>query len=88
MPEIDQIGRQPAQEDPQAVHIGEIRGHDRPHVRRAKQRAPRHVGLLLHRRRLDRAGGVEAADALELGPVHQAMFFRQVAVTQRPPQRP
>ena len=41
-----------------------------PHVRRAKQRAPRHVGLLFHRRRLDRAGGVEAADALELGAVH------------------
>ena len=82
----DQIGRQPRQEYIEAIHIGEIGAHDRPHVRRLQQRAPRHflAGCDL----VEPALVVEAANIFQLRAVHHVMLFRHVAVERVPCERP
>jgi hypothetical protein len=87
MPKVYQIGRQPAQEDPQAIDVGEVGAHNRPHIRRSQQGRPGYARLS-RLRLIDIAGGVEAANMLDLGLIHERMLFGEIPVGQEPQDRP
>ena len=88
VPELDQIRRQPAQEDPQAIDVSEVGAHDRPHVGRAQHDAPRH-GRLLADVGFERiALRVGAADVFELVGIDQGVVFGKVAIGEIPQDRP
>ncbi len=88
MPEFHQIGGQPAQKDPEAIDVGKIGTHDRPHIGRSEQGPPRHVRRLLDFRLVEVTLFVDPADMFEFGSVHEPVLLRQVAVGKIPPEGP
>ena len=88
VPEFDEVGWKPAQKYPETVDVGEIGAHDRPHIGRGQQVAPRHfraggdVGLL------DDPLRIHSADMTELCLCHQRVIFRQISIGEIPPDGP
>ena len=84
MPEFHEIGRQPAQEYPEAIDVGEIGAHDRPHVGRAQERSPWHAGLLRDVWPINVTRRVRATDVGEFGFVDQSVLFRKITIGEIP----